>query len=140
MKLRERVIYLSARIAALRSEIDGKRTELVKMERELDSLLTERPETSLFADTATTTTTSTSTTTTAIPNGNHASIAARIGKLLSEYPGQEFNAETIRLMLEDADRAMPNLPSIRAALSRLADEETIERPKRGLYRAKTLAA
>ena len=43
--LRERVIDLSARIAALRAEIDEKRTELAGMERELDTLLNQRADT-----------------------------------------------------------------------------------------------
>ena len=126
MKLRERVIDLSARIAVLRSEIDGKRAELLAMEKELDAMLVQRPEPVSQAN-------SDQMQWDEVPplKNGHASIADRIKKLLSENAPIEVSTEVIQVTLGDV-----NLPSVRAALSRLTNEEIIERVGRGIYRAK----
>jgi Tfp pilus assembly protein FimV len=128
MKLRERVIDLSARITTLRAELDGKRAELTKIERELDALLTERPE-------ATAPPSAVSAPPSNEQAGEHQSISVRIGVMLLEEPESEFDAELIHAQMPEV-----NLPSIRAALSRLVDEGLIERTRRGVYSAKTKAA
>jgi len=141
MKLRERVIDLSARIAALRAEIDEKRTELVGMERELDGLLNQRtdtpptvpappvsampppaPKVQVVAPTR------------AAANGNQAdagSIGARIKAILEAEPDGEYQAEDFERMM-----AGIRVDSIRAALARMTDDEIIVRTRRGYYQAK----
>jgi hypothetical protein len=144
MKLRERVIDLSARIAALRAEIDDKRTELVGMERELDALLNQRADTPLSLPTTPPPITpppapkvQTVAPTGPTANGKQAdtgSIGKRIKAILEAETGGEYTSE-------DFERMMPgiNVPSIRAALARMADDETIKRTRRGYYQAKTQA-
>jgi DNA-binding HxlR family transcriptional regulator len=67
-------------------------------------------------------------------NGNQIenfSIGERIMAILGAEPDGEYTSE-------DFEREMPgiNVPSIRAALARLADEEIITRTRRGYYQAK----
>ena len=127
MRLRELVIDLSARITALRSEIDGKRAELAKMERELDSVLAQRPEATSAGGVASPATDE--------PESEHRSISVRIGVMLLEDPQIEYDAKQIQAQMPEV-----NLPSIRAALSRLIDGGLIERTRRGVYSAKTKTA
>jgi hypothetical protein len=122
MDLRERVIELSARITALRCEIgelEKKRAELEAMEKELDSVLIQPTQVpvNLFGA--------------PISANGTGSITGRITKMLKESPEDEFTAGDIHQVLGDV-----KLPSLRSALARLADEETIERAGRGTYRAK----
>jgi hypothetical protein len=135
MKLSERVIDLGARITALRSEIDSKRAELAGMERELDSILSGQPVPLDIIPRTSPPPEPLPSIQVAIQNSYYASIADRISQLLLARPGQEFDAPQIYSMLADASL---NLPSIRAALSRLVDGTVIERSKRGFYRAKTM--
>ena len=140
MRLRERVIDLSARIAALRDEIDEKRTELVGMERELDALLNQRADTP--STPPPTTPPAVHRVETIAPKGpatngdqvESFSIGKQIKAILEAEPDGEYTSE-------DFERSMPgiNVPSIRAALARMADEEIIVRTRRGCYQAKTQA-
>ena len=119
MDLRERVIQLSAGISRLRSELiefEEKRAKLRVMEKELDSLLRE-PTTTVVASAT---------------NGNgHGTIDDRIMKVLKESPAKTFTTSDVYERLSDL-----NVDSIRAALSRMAIEEIIQRPERGAYQAK----
>jgi hypothetical protein len=130
MKLRERVIDLSARIAALRNEIDENRTELVGMERELDTLLNQHADASTPAPQPTV-----KVQVGAQPgaaNGHvESSIGERIKAILEADLDGEYKAEDFEKMM-----AGTKVDSIRAALARMTDEDVIVRSRRGHYQAK----
>jgi hypothetical protein len=141
MKLRERVIDLSARIAALRDEIDEKRTELAGMERELDALLNQRTDAAPAPPTPATPPT-VHKAQTVVPTGpamdGQQVDANTIGdeiqsRLESDYDG-EYQAEDFE---EYAKERGVSMASIRTALARMANEEIIVRTRRGYYQAKT---
>jgi DNA-binding transcriptional ArsR family regulator len=135
MKLRERVIDLSTHIAALRAEIDEKRTEVVGMERELDSLLNQRTDMPVIPTTVPMVPTiSTAPIPTAVTNSNPSSIGDRIKTILEAESDGEYQAEDFEHALKDV-----SMPSIRAALSRMTDDGIIVRLRRGFYQAKTQA-
>lgn len=125
MNIRDRVIELGVGINALRSELaafEPKRVQLATMEKELDSLLMQSQQ-PVKDDTPKREH--------GLDNNGTGTMDQRILRVLASSPAVTFNALKIHAQMSDV-----NIDSLRSALARMANEGTIDRPERGIYRGK----